>query len=523
MWNPLPGPQQMALESKADFLFYGGAAGGGKTDLLLGAASQYHRRSIIFRREYPQLKAIVDRSQEIIGDRGILNKSDLYWRFPDGRQLEFGAVQLAGDEQKYQGRPHDLKGFDEIAHFLESQFRFLCGWNRSANARQRSRVIAAGNPPTEAEGEWVIRFWAPWLDPTHKNPAMPGELRWFTTVAGKDIEVPDNKPFVLVGEEMVYDFDPQKYDANKIITPLSRTFISARVEDNPYYMASGYMATLQAMPEPLRSKMLYGDFAAGREDHAYQVIPTAWVQAAQKRWEETPKPKDAPLSCIGVDVARGGNDNTILAPRYGAWFDKFAVYSGRETPDGESVAQLVIKMRLTHKCPVNVDVIGVGASVYDSLKRYIGFAVIPMNSSEGSEAKDITGNFGFVNCRSEWWWRMRESLDPEKGHNICLPPDRELLSDLVSPRFKMTPRGIQVELKDDIKKRIGRSPDKGDACVYANAIKYLPGQGFLDYYAGIADEIKEKEEALKKANPHNDVPPAPPTVQTLSDGSTVKF
>jgi hypothetical protein len=67
------------------------------------------------------------------------------------------------------------------------------------------------------------------------------------------------------------------------------------------------------------------------------------------------------------------------------------------------------------------------------------------------------------------WWRMREALDPVNGYDLALPPDRELFADLCAPRYKRTPRGIQVETKDEIKKRIGRSPDKGDSAVYALA------------------------------------------------------
>src|SRR5262249_44914675 len=155
------------------------------------------------------------------------------------------------DEKKYQGRAHDLKASDEITHFHEAQFRYLTGWRRSADAKQRTRVIATGNPPTDTEGEWIICFWGPWLDKTYHRPAAPGELRWFTTVAGKDIEVPDDRPFVIVDKEIVYDFDPRKHQPTDVIRPLSRTFIPARIEDNPVYMASGYIATLQAMPEPL--------------------------------------------------------------------------------------------------------------------------------------------------------------------------------------------------------------------------------------------------------------------------------
>jgi len=58
-WKPLPGPQMAALESKADILFYGGAAGGGKTDLNFGCSPYTSYKSVIFRREYPQLRAII--------------------------------------------------------------------------------------------------------------------------------------------------------------------------------------------------------------------------------------------------------------------------------------------------------------------------------------------------------------------------------------------------------------------------------------------------------------------------------
>ena len=104
---------------------------------------------------------------------------------------------------------------------------------------------------------------------------------------------------------------------------MSRTFIPSRVEDNPYLMASGYKTVLQNLPEPLRSKMLHGDFSAGMEDNPWQVIPTAWVDAAMARWTE--EPPDLPLSALGVDIARGGcfDDETEILTNDG-WklFDK---------------------------------------------------------------------------------------------------------------------------------------------------------------------------------------------------------
>ncbi len=139
LWLPNPGPQCRALESEADILLYGGAAGGGKTDLLLGAAATRHRRSIIFRRDYAQLKSMRERATELYGRAGKFNVQQERWRLADGRSVWFGAVQHETDKQKFQGQPHDLKAFDEITLFTESQFRFII-----AGTGRPIRISAAG-------------------------------------------------------------------------------------------------------------------------------------------------------------------------------------------------------------------------------------------------------------------------------------------------------------------------------------------------------------------------------------------
>src|SRR5438128_910756 len=238
LWKPLPGPQTLAYHSTADILFYGGAAGGGKTDLLLGLALRQHRRSVIFRRIYnPSMRALIDRSAEIYRKLpgATYNEGQHLWRFSDGKVLRFGSLQFEDDARSWQGQPHDLYAFDELTEMSETQFRFVTGWNRSARQRQRCRIVCTGNPPTSADGEWVIDFWAPWLDDSHPNPAQPGELRWFTTVRGKDVELPNGEPVTIAGERIV---------------PRSRTFIPARIEDNPFLNTAKYIATLQALPEP---------------------------------------------------------------------------------------------------------------------------------------------------------------------------------------------------------------------------------------------------------------------------------
>lgn len=464
VWRPIPGPQAEAFACEADITGYGGAAGGGKSDLLSGLVTTAHIRSVIFRREKAQTERVVQRITDLLGSSSGLNSQKGIWRLPDGRLLELAGLDNPGDERRWQGRDHDLKAYDEVTEMREGQVRYTMGWNRSPDPDVRSRVVMTFNPPTTAEGQWVIKFFAPWLDPLHPNPAKPGELRWFTTIGeDQDVEVDGPEPFVLVDGERVYEFDPAHYSEEDVIRPKSRTFIPSKVTDNPYYMASGYISTLQALPEPLRSQMLKGDFRAGMEDDAFQVIPTAWIEAAMNRW--TMRDAKGDMDSMGADVARGGKDKFVLARRHGNWFDVPVVKPGIETPDGGSGAGFILAHR-RDQAPVHVDIIGWGSSVHDFLKdNYV--QVIGVNNSEGTTERTKQGDLAFFNVRAQDLWRMREALDPDNPHPIYLPPDPTLKADLAAPRWRMTTRGIQVEEKLEVAKRIGRSPDHGDAYVMA--------------------------------------------------------
>jgi len=456
LWMPHPDnvPQILAYASEADILYYGGAAGGGKSDLLLGLAVTAHKKSIIFRREYVQLREMIDRSTEILGStKARYNQTSSRWvGIPGGRTLEFGAVQHEKFREKYKGRPHDLKAFDEVCDFPESVFRFLIAWNRSTNPEQRCRVVCAGNPPTHVEGEWVIRYWAPWLSEEHSNPAEPGELRWFASIEGKDIECPNGDPFEYEGQ---------------MITPLSRTFIPSKLSDNPFLSDTNYRAVLQGLPEPLRSQLLDGDFHIRKPDAPQQVIPTEWLRLANRRWRDRERP-DEPITRMGVDPSRGGTDAMELAPRIVNYYCELLSYPGTGVPDGPTGAALVVAaLGEDLDAQINIDVIGVGASVSDILV-VDGFSVVPVNFGAGTKAMEKTGQLNFANVRAEAYWRMREALDPLDGDDLAIPPGDELFADLVAPRWVMTARGILVEPKKDIRKRLGRSPGKGDAVVLAN-------------------------------------------------------
>jgi hypothetical protein len=445
----------MAYETLADELFYGGAAGGGKTDLLLGVSFTTARRSVIYRRETKQFAAIVDRSRALASSvKGWkFNANDATWRGPGNRVIEFGGAQFEWDWTRHQGKPHDLIGWDELPHFTRFQFRVLNGWCRTADPKQRCRIIATGNPPTTPEGRWIVEEFAPWLDSQFPKPAKPGELRYYAVIDEKLV-------WLEVGDEFIHK--------GERIKPRSRTFIAARVQDNPTLMATDYVSTLQSLPEPIRSQFLYGDFDAGQDDDPWQVIPTSWVRKAMERWTKE-APKDATQSCIGVDVARGGRDKTVLAVRYGNYLAPLQKHEGRTTPDGPSVATLAIKAHEDDSI-IHIDVIGIGSSAYDYLKEHKWLTTVPINNAEHrsvASLRDRSGKLKFTNLRAASYWRLRELLDPNGSGNVMLPPDNELVADLCAPRYKVLSSGIQVEAKADIAERIGRSPDCADAVVMA--------------------------------------------------------
>jgi hypothetical protein len=449
----------LAFLSRADEIFYGGAAGGGKSDLLLGLAGEAHQRSIIFRRVFPNLRFLVERSRAIYNAEGKVHGKDSYneslhiWRLSDGRMIEFAAMQYEQDKSNFQGRPHDFIGVDEAPEFAESQITFVSAWNRSEDPSQRVRLLLTGNPPIGESGTWIVRRYAPWLDKTHPHPAKPGELRWFATLDGKETECKDGATFDYKGEA---------------IYPRSRTFIPAKLDDNPFYSHDGrYKSVLQSLPEPLRSQLLKGDFDAANMPDPFQVIPTDWVRKAQKRWTERQRPA-TPLTAVGIDPSRGGQDKTGIAKRYDNWFDEVVAYPGVVAKDGPTVAELT-RQAIGKEKPnyINIDVNGIGSSVFDSARTMFE-KVYPFNGSEKSEYRDKSRKLKMRNKRAEMYWRMRDALDPESGDDIALPPDTELLADLCSARYEVTTSGVLIEEKEKIKERIGRSPDIGEAVMMAN-------------------------------------------------------
>lgn len=357
---------------------------------------------------------------------------------------------------QWMGAPFDLKCFDEVTQIAEEVVRFHMGWLRTTKEGQRTRMILASNPPVNSVGEWVIPMFRPWLDPTHPKPAKDGELRWYA-------KSPDGEHIEVDGPELV-----QFPGETEPVKPMSRTFIRARLLDNPFLSNTDYKSRLDAMDEPYRSAMRDGNFLAARQDQEDQVIPTAWVVEAQKRWTKV-VPKDVRMSAMGVDVGAGGFDRVVLSIRYGTWFAPLIVAKGKDAPDGSSQAGLIGRYRRDN-CPIVVDTGGGYGGDVCSVMKGNGVTVQRFNGSESATTKTRDGSGrAFENRRAEAWWRFREALNPDQkgGSMIALPEDLELRSELTAVTFKADTRDVQLEKKVDVKKRLGRSPDKADAVVMA--------------------------------------------------------
>lgn len=443
--------------------------------LGVGLAVNEHKNSLIMRRRYGDLSSLTKEAIKFHGSRnGFSSAPQPKLDMGNGKLIEFGACQHLGDEESWQGRAHDYIYFDESSQFLEAQVRFLMAWNRATgdNPGQRCRVIMGSNPPVSSDGDWLIRMFAPWIDPTHANPARPGELRWFITDpdGNVDVEVPDSRT--------ITEWNGKRLLENQWLIPKSRTFIPSTLRDNPF-LGADYKATLDSLPEPLRSAMRDGNFMASKVDDPMQIIPTDWIRAAQARW--TPQiPLNVPMCAIGVDPAKGGADTTVLAPRYDGWYAVPIAVPGSQTPNGSDTAGLVITNR-RNNATVVIDVGGgYGDAAFEHLRGNLpnidigsnARVVVKFDGSATSTARTSGGTLPFKNKRAEAIWKFKEALDPsqEGGSLIMLPPDPRIMADLSS--YRLLPRAIeagviQVESKQELKTRLGRSPDFGDAIFMA--------------------------------------------------------
>jgi hypothetical protein len=487
-WNPQPGPQTEAYYHQADETLYGGAVGGGKTDLLLGLATTQHLRSIIFRRQSTDLEKIWDRLTTALLPGRIVkqNATTKKLKTNDGRFIELGHLEKPGSEKSHQGNDHDLYGFDEAAQLDEFKVAFVIQWLRSTVAGQRKRVVFATNPPIPeykdgkivdtGTGAWLKEWFAPWLEETYPNPAQPGEVRWCFMRQDGDrlVTVWVDGPGVYdpaTGEEKT-DFDPKDVETGRLAQAKSRTFIKALLQDNAYLKNTGYAQQLSGTPEPLKSLLLNGSFTVKGEDHPMQVIPTLWVLKAQERFRERQASgamKRARMLALAGDIAQGGMDTTVLAALLSDdSFEDIISQPGRLTPTGKEVSAMMLTTRRDNAMIILDGTGGWGGSTRDKLQDDHKIDVEMCVASAGSTMWVNNMLWKCLNIRSEMWWTFREALDPKSGYEIALPLSTRLFTQLTTPHFMIRGKELIVESKDDIRKRLnGASTDEADAVLMA--------------------------------------------------------
>lgn len=234
VWQPQP--KQAAFMARSEYeCLYGGAAGGGKSDALLAEALRQvhipHYRAIIFRKTYPQLSELIDRSRAIYSPafpRARYNQTEHCWTFPSGAKIYFGSMQYTKDRINYQGKRYDFIAFDELTHFTWDEYSYMFSRNRPSGPGTRVYMRASTNPGGIGHG---------WVKDRFITVAPP------LTPVVDAYEVPDPS-------------------GNLIQLSRRRIFVPSTVFDNQALLRNdpNYLANLAMLPEAERNALLYGSW-----------------------------------------------------------------------------------------------------------------------------------------------------------------------------------------------------------------------------------------------------------------------
>jgi phage terminase large subunit len=233
---------------------------------------------------------------------------------------------------------------------------------------------------------------------------------------------------------------------------------------------------------------------------AHAVVGMDAVDVAIRRdCRQAFKLSDAPL-VLGVDVARFGSDESVVFAARGLSTLPPFVFRGLDTVALAFRVRAIAHelARPNERVKVNVDESGVGGGVVDQLRRFDDLDVNGINAGESA------GNPQYMRRRDELWFSIANYL--KRGGT--LPDDRKLIGELVAVEYSFSPNGkIQVEAKDELRKRLGRSPDRADALALA---VYVPDDDYRmeRYCAAVKDAHAAVVHGWRKPAPQPE-PPAP--------------
>jgi len=398
------------------YLLYGGAIRGGKSFVVLGIVILLARlfprsRWAVVRKDLPTLRRNTIPTIEALRPRRFMapiNKSTWVYKCANGSE-----ILIFPESHKQDPDLDRWKGLEVNGFVLEE-----------ANELSEGSL----NKAIERAGSWKIPDMPPPLILATCNPARNWVKRLF--------------------------YDPWKI--GKLQKPFF--YLPAKITDNPHIHPE-YLASLEQLK--VTDEKTYNRFVLGDWDQAEdpsQLIAFDWLLAARSS-EHVPGKK-----MLGVDVARFGEDDTVIAHREGNTIKKLEYFHGMSVDRVVDLACSRIMEGHIDADNVRVDGVGLGAGVVDGCRR-VGFNVFDVQSGARPLPRENC-SFTFANLRSQLWWEFREAV---RRGEVCLDvDDPRLIEDLTAPRYSVTgDRALKVESKDEIKKRIGRSTDAADAVIYA--------------------------------------------------------
>lgn len=413
------------LSGEFNYLLYGGGIRGGKSYVVflvvcLLAKVYPGSRWAIVRKDLPTIRRnVIPKFEEIRPTNFVneLNQSKWSYSCANGSEILLFPENFTQDKELNRWKGLEVNGFapDEMNELNQATFLKMI----------------------ERAGSWIAR------GGKQPNPLILGTCNpangWVKT--------------------MFYD----KHQNRSLSAPYY--YQPATIFDNPHIPES-YLKNLQQLKEANPSH--FERFVLGRWDVADepdQLIQYEWIKNALESVEEI----DGPQS-LGVDVARFGDDKTAIAHTKGNTLIGIDTFEGLSTERVAAHVRAKMQNYRINADNIGIDTVGVGGGVYDNLKAS-GFNILSIES--GSKAvNDLYSEYKFRNLRSQMWFNLREML--RKGEISFRELPTGLQEDLISVKYKISAdKLIEVESKDSIKKRLGRSTDYGDAVVYAFFIEKL--------------------------------------------------